>query len=798
MPTFEEMMAGELARLGLTSSQEQSRRMHEKALRGGVMQMFQSQPSAAVGGLSDLFRPTKGEVIGEAEEALARRPGDRMIAEKGWTPTLRGIVEGVLSPVDAETGMPNVDLGATMLTKGLNVNKGVTRLFRTGELSGNTSKLPEWLGGSPTMEAIGRWWTNKEEIADWYAKPGHGGPAAPRFFLDVPNEVAESYRVSNLKGEPLKFSRDPENEFFLPRVMLDQAKPVSEAKPHLYSQALEIADDIVSRKDVPSIIRLEGDDTTKIQRLHKLFTNYPLSRSGGQKVSAKQDELRWLGFDELVKGKDKITKDQLAQHVRDNQVHVEEFISGKPHHGGLGDNEDFTERWNRADLRTPGGSNYRERLLVWDNPPTTTSQPYPGSGLRRVDTVDYETSHWQGQHNVLAHLRTQDFTTLQGQKALHIDEVQSDWQKSLHNQALAKGDPRKSWQYEAAKILDDKGLQDLRRNALGNDDLIAMMERGENPSADFQVDTPDAPLAPKYLELTAKRALQLAVEEGKDVITWTTGKSQATRNARAMTNNVSRLEYQPAGELLTAYTKDGQSKANVVSIEELPDWVGRDVAKQLLNNIDTAKGSYRTITDFYDNSRQMDELQGTLAGSVDINEQTIGRGRGYEDIYDKQFKKEIEKWVGKFGGRVEKSNLTGEPKLPETWKSDVSEYFKSTYPGYPTAAEDFIAQSVSRNFSFGETPPEYFRRLSKESSFTPFREAAKYALSLMTKGVGEEVWQATLPPRMRDAISPKRGGKGLPLFELGAGAAMGAAMLERQRQSEKDRLSRSKADPSIY
>ena len=56
------------------------------------------------------------------------------------------------------------------------------------------------------------------------------GPATQTLFVDVPTAELEEYRVSNsaeqIGHRPVKsYSRDPENEFFLPRELADQARP---------------------------------------------------------------------------------------------------------------------------------------------------------------------------------------------------------------------------------------------------------------------------------------------------------------------------------------------------------------------------------------------------------------------------------------------------------------------------------------------------------------------------------------------------------------------------------------------
>jgi hypothetical protein len=83
-------------------------------------------------------------------------------------------------------------------------------------------------------EAAGRWFTTDLAALEWYLKDA--GPNARVVAVDVPAPVLEQYRVSNstevIRGRAVKsFSRDPENEFFLPRALADQRRPAEQLSP---------------------------------------------------------------------------------------------------------------------------------------------------------------------------------------------------------------------------------------------------------------------------------------------------------------------------------------------------------------------------------------------------------------------------------------------------------------------------------------------------------------------------------------------------------------------------------------
>lgn len=107
------------------------------------------------------------------------------------------------------------------------------RLYRTEEKTGN-GNLPDWAKQAPeyqpSKEAFGRWFTNSLEEAEWYIKNEY--PSGRIVTVDLPKEVADQYKVSQLKKaggrkiseNPFAFSLRPEREYFLPKEIADKKK----------------------------------------------------------------------------------------------------------------------------------------------------------------------------------------------------------------------------------------------------------------------------------------------------------------------------------------------------------------------------------------------------------------------------------------------------------------------------------------------------------------------------------------------------------------------------------------------
>jgi len=143
-----------------------------------------------------------------------------------------------------------------------------------------------------------------------------------------------------------------------------------------------------------------------------------------------------------------------------------------------------------AEYSAPGGTNYREVLLKMPE----------GYG-----TPSFYSSHWPNDANVLSHFRVTDRTAAalprhpsypNDRNILLIEEIQSDW----HQRGKAEG-----------------------YGGIGR----SLSREGEERSSFARV--PDAPLKKTWHEMTFRRALRMAAEEGKDSVAWVPGMAQAMR-----------------------------------------------------------------------------------------------------------------------------------------------------------------------------------------------------------------------------------------------------------------------------
>jgi hypothetical protein len=416
----------------------------------------------------------------------------------------------------------------------------------------------------------------------------------------------------------------------------------------------------------------------------------------------KPEELDWLGLEDWLKDqKGLVSKQQLADYVRANQVDVQEVMHGS---GFRQSDENLLAQLENRDPESiredslpptrygqytlPGGQNYRELLLTLprrgaaedisaaverelarrramgfvgrDLDPDTITQQMRSAGLT-LDDRDYHSSHWD-EPNVLAHVRFDD-RMINGEKTLHIAEVQSDWHQAGRKRGYNDGDTplqtalRAERDRLATRVAE---IQNASTGRLADDpeyiaamDRITLINRDLNePYGDNRV--PDAPFKTTWPELALKRMIRYAAENGYDRISWDTGATNADRYD--LSKQISKVEFQKAGlsgftprdevaeqtaGRLRAFNHDGREVINrYIDAKDLPEYIGKDAADKLL----AQQGRY--------DNHGVATVTHALSG-LDLR---VG-GEGMHGFYDKILPAAANKLVKKYGAKVGQSEL---------------------------------------------------------------------------------------------------------------------------------------------
>lgn len=397
----------------------------------------------------------------------------------------------------------------------------------------------------------------------------------------------------------------------------------------------------------------------------------------------RADEIKWMGLDDYLKGKQNITKQEVQDYIANNRVNVQEIRSTIPRLPGEempGDKGAFLPKFGSYTL--PGGENYRELLLTIPDKGTTRQaeefarqmyEKYGTPTFRNMMTQDelakfdnlnntvqqYSSAHFP-QKNILAHLRVNDRVDADGKKMLLIEEVQSDWHQAGREKGYVTPEVRQK-QEEINKKLDElyfqklnlrdeqKAIQSKDKNFMFNQDWLDVdkklteIEKQQVKLKDqalgFGV-VPDAPFKDTWYQLALKRAIQHAAENGYDRIGLTTGSQQAARFD--LSKQVDRIDVESVAEVpnlqfvdidvaggqkIALEVENGLVREGEFAGKRLSDVVGKEMADKISK---VAQGETRS-----------------LAGE-DLR---IG-GEGMKKYYDEIYPKFLDKYGKKWGARV--------------------------------------------------------------------------------------------------------------------------------------------------
>ena len=468
----------------------------------------------------------------------------------------------------------------------------------------------------------------------------------------------------------------------------------------------------------------------------------PQAKGSPQQMKAmlkgvKQEEL--AGYDDAFAGKKSVTKDEIAQHFRDQMPVVEETVLGrdqlslKERHryydlddavakdgvNALSPEQQqeyyaLQNKWNQekptkfGQYSLPGGENYREVLLKMpegygapkqalddlaaarqrfkdldkrhtdelhagltgdmnmsyeDFDKLTRDRDIAESRVKNFEKLAnqpaFQSGHWQDP-NVLAHLRMADRTGPNGEKILHVEEIQSDWgQKGkkegfkvpltpeLESSANAiiesKLQPgaefmNPSWRTKEGKVdpraVTPSYVEFLEKNGTISPDEAQTLKVWNKARGFDASGVPTAPYVTNtqaWTDLALKRALREAAEGGYDKLVWTPGAEQAKRYN--LSQQVSKLQYFPKRERLQAFDHEGRSVIDKEGIprDKLPEFVGKDVANKLLSDEHAIHNQF---------------IDGILLHEMRGQDLSIG-GEGMKGYYDKIVPKRLQELIKK-------------------------------------------------------------------------------------------------------------------------------------------------------
>ena len=236
-------------------------------------------------------------------------------------------------------------------------------------------------------------------------------------------------------------------------------------------------------------------------------------------------------------------------------------------------------------------------------------QPFQGVG-----------SHFGGEPGILASMRLKDRTGPNGEKLLHLEELQSDW----HQNGRDKGykDPQAEQKFKQVDDLRrtffelNKRRRELHEQALQEPDYSpkfqSMMDEAngitpkllelnsqihdlEHLKKQQQDAVPDAPFKKNWEEVALKRLIHHAAEKGYHGVVVTPGAEQAKRYS--IGNHLHTLEHYPETGELRGYDKEGNRVVDEKNVfdKNIADYIGKEGAEKLRQAPAEKNGQLRVL-----------------------------------------------------------------------------------------------------------------------------------------------------------------------------------------------------------
>lgn len=304
----------------------------------------------------------------------------------------------------------------------------------------------------------------------------------------------------------------------------------------------------------------------------------------------------------------------------------------------------------------------------------------------KADNNQFKSSHFE-ERNILAHIRFNE-RTVNGERVLFIEEIQSDWAQKGKKEGF-KSDNRKAIteslrkekdnfytklnesedkqveyglsQFESGKINREQLDKILLANGYSEYDLKSAVEKNSVPDMPFKK-------TGQWVNLALRRMMMYAAENDYDRIAWTTGEQQADRYD--LSKQISELEIrtdeEDSNRVAVWVNNDLFKYANK---EELPDIIGKEMAKKAISDLETRKNVYYSGLDL-----------------------KVG-GEGMIAFYDQIVPKAAKKLGKPFGADVETINLPiSNEEITQNNADDEVEELTYKYESGELELDEFISE----------------------------------------------------------------------------------------------------------
>jgi hypothetical protein len=346
------------------------------------------------------------------------------------------------------------------------------------------------------------------------------------------------------------------------------------------------------------------------------------------------DEVKGLGLKDWIQNipnENRVSKQDIIDFINKNQVKVIEVVKdsnleaivdkkyGKvsKRQTSFGLEDYLPDSAQPLGLELIGGKNYKEMLLIDANAKD-----------------DYESPHWI-EKNVIAHIRFNERTDSKGRRILFIEEIQSDWNQQGRRYGYKGGEnPRLKEIEEAVYAINPLAkLRGVSQNDIREVFGARVAEEWLDLSAKESMinRVPQNPfMGNNWKELSIKRILRYAAENGFDGVSLTTAEMQQERYKKVAEGKEIGFGKNSDGTYSINLTIEGDEglyqtpEMRNISIEKIAELTNKDIANKILNNPNQH-------------------------GIINL-EENIKIGKGYEE-YDTTYRNIMKKVGRRFGVR---------------------------------------------------------------------------------------------------------------------------------------------------
>ena len=332
-----------------------------------------------------------------------------------------------------------------------------------------------------------------------------------------------------------------------------------------------------------------------------------------------------------------------------------------------------------SDQTLPSGEDYKEILIT-------------APGTPQVYTKHHFNKDVPPGENLIAHAR---FNTreIDGKKTLFIEEIQSDLHQAGRKEGYNTKDAQKAQsEFDRYSLfLADK--YDLNPRPQHNFAMYGGLKKMTDAEVNkYQLlqskvnfgGVADAPFKKNWHELTMKRLIKYAVDNGFEAISFTPGKVQ---NARYdLSQVVNKIQVTPSlhsSKKIALYTYDKNDLLMVYNIlpDQLSNYVGKELSEKILKDIEGNDLFKKFNLDEHNSKPQADSSgqefldQGLSYGTTDLE---IG-GKGMKGFYDDMLPKFLNKFGKKYNAKLETGSIGNEYSIYKA--SDIKENMPYTAIG---------------------------------------------------------------------------------------------------------------------